>query len=70
MDLDQEEEHWINVEWTDKEIDNDLSIFTVGRTSTTPISVQLSIDTQPLVMERHGCSCINRIRGTTPQEAT
>jgi len=51
VDLDKEEEHWINVEQTDEGVDNDLNILTVGRTSTTPISVQLSIDTQPLVME-------------------
>ena len=51
VDLDQEEEHWIDVEQTEEEVDNDLSIFTVGRTSTTPISVKLSIDAQPLVME-------------------
>jgi len=52
VDLDQEEEHWINVEQTEEpEVDNDLSILTVERTSTTPISVKLFIDTHPLMME-------------------
>ena len=30
---------------------NDLNIFTVGRTTTTPTSVKLCIDTKPLEME-------------------
>ena len=51
VDLDQEEEHWIDVAQTEEEVDNDFSIFTVGRTSTTPISVSLFIDAKPLVME-------------------
>jgi len=51
VDLNQEEEHWINVEQAEEEVDNDLCIFTVGRTLTAPISVKLSVDTQPLVME-------------------
>ena len=32
-------------------MDNDLNIFTIGRTATTPISVKLCMDTKPLEME-------------------
>ena len=51
MDLDQEEEHWVDVDQREEVVDNDLNIFTVGRTATTPISVKLCIDTKPLEME-------------------
>ena len=51
MDLDQEEEHWIGVGQKVEEVENDFSIFAVGRTSTTPILVNLFIDAKPLVME-------------------
>ena len=51
MDLDQEEEHWIDVAQKEEEVDNDFSIFAVGRTSTTPILVNIFIDARPLVME-------------------
>ena len=35
MDLDKEEKHLIDVTQAAKEVDNDLSIFTVGSTSKT-----------------------------------
>ena len=56
VDLDQDDEHWVNVEQIEEEVDNDLSILKVGRTSTTTILVKL-------VMELD--SRINCIRGTT-----
>ena len=51
MDLDQEEERWIDVAQKEEEVDNNFSIFAVGRTSTTPISINLFINAKPLVME-------------------
>jgi len=51
----------------EEEVDNDFSIFAVGRTSTTPISVKLFITGDGI---GHWCGFINYIRRTAPQEIT
>ena len=39
VDLDQEEEHWIDVDQRRETVDNEIGVFTIGRTSTTNSNV-------------------------------